>query len=167
VNSISSIKYCTQCGQPVEPANAFGKLRPICSSCGYIHFLDPKVAAAALVIDDGRVLLVRRVNEPSRGHWTLPAGFVDAGEDPAKAAERECLEETGLAVRVGELLDVIGGREHHGGADIVIVYRADVIGGDLKAGDDADRAEFFSPDELPSLAFKATSQALNHWLRNL
>ena len=56
----------------------------------------PKVAAGVVLIDADRVLLVRRVNEPYRGRWTLPAGFVDAGEDPRRAAERECLEETGL-----------------------------------------------------------------------
>jgi len=54
------------------------------------------VAVAVLIERDGKVLLVRRANTPQKGMWTLPAGFVDAGEDPAQAAERECLEETGL-----------------------------------------------------------------------
>ena len=66
---------------------------------------------AVLVEDDGQVLLVRRANEPQRGLWTLPAGFVDAGEDPVLAAERECLEETGLRVKITGLLDVIFGLE--------------------------------------------------------
>lgn len=162
-----AIKFCTQCGQPVEIRVEFGKPRPVCSACGHIHFQDPKVAAAALVIRDDRVLLVRRVNEPARGQWTLPAGFVDAGEDPARAAERECLEETGLKVHVRQLVDVIGGREHPAGADIVILYSAEVIEGDLKPGDDADRARYFSPEELPALAFKATHTALDHWLGSL
>jgi ADP-ribose pyrophosphatase YjhB (NUDIX family) len=119
------------------------------------------------VIRDGRALLVRRVNEPARGQWTLPAGFVDAGEDPAQAAQRECLEETGMTVRVRQLVDVIGGREHPDGADIVIVYSADVLEGELNPGDDADQARFFPPEELPELAFKATRKALDHWLRSL
>ncbi|MGD8603711.1 MAG: NUDIX hydrolase [Anaerolineales bacterium] len=167
MSSPQAIQYCTQCGHPVEIRVVFGKPRPVCSNCGHIHFQDPKVASAALIVRDGRVLLVRRVNEPARGQWTLPAGFVDAGEDPAAAAERECLEETGLTVRVQALIDVIAGREHPGGADMVIIYSAEVIEGDLNPGDDADQAQFFPPEQLPALAFKATRQALNHWLNDL
>lgn len=109
---------------------------------------------------NGCVLLVRRVNEPYRGSWSLPAGFINAHEDPARAAERECLEETGLVVTVTGLYEVITGREHERGADILLLYRARVTGGELRAGDDADRAQFFSRDSLPSLAFRATRLAL-------
>ena len=134
----------------------FGAERPVCPACGWIYFADPKVAAAVLVEKDETVLLVRRVNEPRRGYWTLPAGFINAGEDPAAAAARECLEETGLIVEVTGLVDIIPGREHPRGADFVIVYRAMVTGGDLQAGDDADDVSWFSRAELPPLAFRAT-----------
>ena len=139
----------------------------MCTGWGHIQFVDPKVAAAALVIKNEQVLLVRRTNEPFRGYWTLPAGFVDAGEDPAQAAIRECREETGLTIVISDLLDVIPGREHPAGADIVIVYQAEAIAGELKPGDDADRAEFFPSDQLPPLAFEATRQALKHWTADL
>lgn len=138
----------------------FGKERPVCPQCGWIYFADPKVAAAILLEQDGRVLLVRRVNEPFRGLWTLPAGFVDAGEDPARAAERECLEETGLRVQALRVLEVIAGREHPRGADFVVVYQGLVMDGELRAGDDADQVGWFSRDELPPLAFRATQQVL-------
>jgi 8-oxo-dGTP diphosphatase len=141
-------------------AERFGRQREICPNCGWIHFADPKVAAAILLEENGRVLLVRRVNEPFRGMWTLPAGFVDADEDPARAAERECLEETGLTVRATHVIDVIAGREHPRGADFVIVYQGEVVSGDLQPADDADQAEWFARDELPSLAFRATEVML-------
>ena len=153
-------RFCILCGTPTRPEELFGKLRPRCPRCGWIYFEDPKVAAAVLVEQDGRVLLTRRVNDPHRGEWTLPAGFVDAREDPARAAERECLEETGLVVRVSGLIDVISGREHPNGADMVILYRAEVVGGELAAGDDADQVGFFRREELPPLAFRATKLAL-------
>ena len=96
-------RYCPECATPLSAAVHFGKSRPACPNCGWIYFADPKVAAGVVLMQGGRVLLVRRVNEPHRGHWTLPAGFVDAGEDPRLAAQRECLEETGLSVRAGRV----------------------------------------------------------------
>jgi len=138
----------------------FGAERPECPTCGWIHFEDPKVAAAVLVEQDGRVLLTRRVNDPHRGQWSLPAGFVNAHEDPERAAERECLEETGLLVRVTGLIQLIAGQEHERGADILILYQAEVLGGELLAGDDADEVDFFERDALPPLAFRATRIAL-------
>lgn len=137
--------------------------RPVCPSCGWMHFADPKVAAGILVEMDGKVLLVKRINEPFKGLWTLPAGFVDADEDPARAAERECLEETGLSVQTTDLLDIRWGREHERGADFVIFYTGQVTGGELQAGDDAEDVDWFERDHLPELAFKSTAYILeNH-----
>jgi len=144
----------------MERREKYGKLRPVCPSCGHIHFDDPKVAAAVVVERDGKVLLTRRVNDPQRGLWTVPGGFVDAGEDPRAAAARECEEETGLKVEVTELLDVIAGLEHARGASFVIFYRGRVIGGTLAANDDADSVGFFAKDELPELAFESTKEIL-------
>jgi 8-oxo-dGTP diphosphatase len=154
------VKYCPRCGTALRIAEQFGKPRPSCPSCGWIFFADPKVAVAILLEEDSRVLLVRRNNEPFRGLWTLPAGFVDAGEDPAQAAERECLEETGLTVRALRVRDVIAGREHPRGADFVIVYEGKALSGALAAGDDADRAEWFDREYLPPLAFNSTQAIL-------
>ncbi|HAV77929.1 MAG TPA: DNA mismatch repair protein MutT [Anaerolineae bacterium] len=157
---MTDFKYCPRCASELNIEERFRTLRPVCPKCGWIRFVDPKVAAAVLVIRDERVLLVRRVNEPYRGLWTLPAGFVDGGEDPAEAAQRECLEETGLSVRVMRIFDIVSGREHLRGADFVIVYQAEFISGDMKADDDADAVEWFDKDHLPPLAFLATQKVL-------
>lgn len=158
--AFTQVNFCPRCGTPINLENKFGKVRPVCPSCRWIYFADPKVAAAVLVEQDGRVLLVRRANEPFRGLWTLPAGFVDADEDPARAAARECEEETGLTVRVTRVVDVIAGREHPRGADFVIVYAAQVESGILLAGDDADEVGWFERSNLPPLAFRATRLVL-------
>ena len=159
--SSSDFKYCPHCATQLNLEERFRALRPVCPKCGWIHFVDPKVAAAVLVTRyDGSVLLVRRVNEPFRGLWTLPAGFVNSGEDPASAAERECLEETGLNVRVSCVYDIISGREHSRGADFIIVYKAEFVSGEMKADDDADAVEWFDKNDLPPLAFLATKKVL-------
>jgi ADP-ribose pyrophosphatase YjhB (NUDIX family) len=154
------INFCPRCGSAVTQAERFGRLRPVCPACGWIYFADPKVAAAVLVEQDGRVLLVRRAVDPARGLWTLPAGFVDAGEDPALAAERECLEETELVVKVTGLKEVLFGQEHPGGAHILIVYYARLVSGELAAHDDVDQAAYFSRADLPPLAFNTTKRLL-------
>lgn len=159
--ALTQVNHCPRCGTKVTHEHKFGKERPVCPDCGWIYFADPKVAAAVLVEQDGRVLLVRRVNEPFRGMWTLPAGFVDAEEDPARAAERECYEETRLTVRVTRVLEVVAGREHPRGADFIIVYAAEVESGTPIPGDDADAVDWFERSNLPPLAFKATQKILH------
>lgn len=154
------INFCPRCATALVIEERFGKLRPICPRCEWIYFPDPKVAVAVLIRNENDVLLVRRANDPARGRWTLPAGFVDAGEDPVLAAERECFEETGLRVKVNGLLDVLSGLEHPRGAHIVIFYSGVIISGNLSPGDDADRAAFFPEDDLPQLAFKTTEKIL-------
>ena len=156
----TDFKFCPRCAAPLSYEEKFGMVRPVCPQCGWIHFIDPKVAAAVLLEHEGKVLLVRRVNEPFRGLWTLPAGFVNGGEDPAEAAVRECLEETGLSVRVRRVFDIVAGKEHPRGADFVIVYQVELLGGELRPDDDADAVEWFSLSALPPLAFRATQKVL-------
>ncbi|MFA9406554.1 MAG: NUDIX domain-containing protein [Anaerolineales bacterium] len=160
-------KFCPRCGNHLGLELKDGKSRPVCSSCRYVYFADPKVAACVLVDVDREVLLVRRATTPHQGKWVLPAGFVDAGEDPVAAGVRECREETGLIVRITALLDVHYANSHPGGADIVIVYTGVVEGGSPKAGDDAAEVGFFPPDALPPLGFSVTKKVLTLWQRRM
>jgi 8-oxo-dGTP diphosphatase len=161
------INYCPRCGHGLERRQVYGALRPVCPSCGRIHFVDPKVAVGVLIEDAGRLLLIKRGNDPERGKWSVPAGFVDGGEDPARAAEREALEETGLLVRVTGLFDVYARVRATDGADILIIYRAQVVDGQPTAGDDAEAIGYFDPDHLPQLAFDSTEQILSRWRSSL
>ena len=114
-----------------------------------------------MVVDQSnRLLLVLRNMPPEKGKWGLPAGYVDAGEDPRLAAEREASEETGLLVSIEEVLDIYHNPPEQGGANLFILYKAQQIGGELKAGDDAAAAQFFALDNLPTLAFASTQDAV-------
>jgi len=150
------IRFCPYCGTPTILQLHHSEQRPTCPSCNWVYYPDPKVATAVLVTRDGQVLLTQRSYQPDHGKWALPAGFMNAFEDPAEAAARECLEETGLRVEITNLLKVIPGREHPYGADMVLVYEGEITGGTLQAGDDAAAARFFNLTELPPLAFRAT-----------
>ncbi len=158
-----ALNFCPQCGTPLQDREAYGRVRRYCPTCDRIIFRDPKVAAAVLVERDGQVLLVRRRFGPAKGRWSLPAGFVEYDEQPAATAVRECREETGLEVELTGILDVISGGELPGEANFTVVYRGRVVGGALRAGDDAEEARFFPPDVLPPLAFASTRAALERW----
>jgi 8-oxo-dGTP diphosphatase len=158
------IQYCPRCGTTLEVQLHSGKLRPACPNCAWVYFPDPKVAVAVLIQQNQQVLLVQRMFDPQKGSWTLPSGFVDAGEDPKQAAKRECLEETGLVIRDIQLLDVLFSQEHPRGASILILYRAEIETGELKGGDDANQAVFFDPHHLPPLAFASTYLILSKYL---
>ncbi len=152
----SSYKFCPLCASELVLKLQMSEERPTCPNCGWVHYEDPKVAAGALILRGGEVLLVRRTMEPYILQWSIPAGFVNAYEDPQAAAVRECLEETGLEVKLDSLFDVLYGREHPRGADIFLVYRAEVVSGILAPADDADQAAWFPIDDLPPLAFETT-----------
>ncbi len=161
--------YCPHCGSPLGTGQAFGRLRPLCAYCGYVHFLDPKVAVAALIVDGGRVLLVRRALPPAVGQWALPAGYMDREESPEAALLREIQEETGLVVRAGELqavLPLAGWDEPRG---LLLVYAATPESGTLAPGDDAGDVHWFTPAELPwdEIAFDSTAALLREWAGEL
>lgn len=146
-------RHCPSCGELLAPPLR-ERAAPLCTGCGRPFYRDPKVGVGAVVRDDaGRLLLVLRGVPPKKGLWGLPAGFVDADEDPRDAATREVLEETGLLVRVGAVIDVYDGG---GGASFFLAFEATLLGGELAAADDVLDARFFALDELPELAFAST-----------
>jgi 8-oxo-dGTP diphosphatase len=162
------MNYCPRCAQPLEDRLAFGRARRVCPSCGFVFFREHKVAAAALVVRDDKVLLVRRTITPGQGKWTIPGGFVEFDEDPRDAVVREVLEETGYQVEVVKLLDVIFGREHERGASLLIVYLAHLLDDRPMQGMDekeVDAVRFFPVDQLPPVAFRATRRAIELWAR--
>lgn len=155
--------FCPRCGARLEQRERTGAVRPVCPNCDHTVYFDPKVAVVVLIVSGDHILLVKRANDPRKGYWTLPGGFVDAGEDPRAAACREAREETMLDVQVNRLLDVFHTPDDGGMADIVIAYAASVNGGTMQAADDAEAVEWFGRNDLPPLAFMPTEVVVRAW----
>lgn len=107
---------------------------------------------------DGRLLLVKRGQEPAKGRWSVPGGRVEVGESDVDATAREVLEETGVRVRVGRLAGTVERDAPSGGVYLINDYICEVYGdsgtdgaGAVRAGDDADDAGWFTPDEVRAL----------------
>ena len=113
----------------------------------------PVVGVGAVVVHDGRVLLIRRGKEPLKGRWLIPGGTVELGETLEEAVVREVQEETGLRVLPREVVLVFDRIERAGDAIayhyVIVDYRCDLVGGELVAGSDAEAAAFVDPPDLP------------------
>ncbi len=159
-------QFCQLCASPLEERllPAEGRVRLVCNRCGFIHYLNPRVVANALVEREGRVLLLRRAIEPAYGRWTFPGGFLELGESAEAGAERAALEEAGIQVKAEAVLGVYT-RAPHG--IVAVVFRAELISGLPAAGDEALETAWFAPDAVPwqELAFETTTAALRDWLR--
>ena len=160
------LRFCSRCAAPIGERLAHGRMRPACPRCGYVVYINPKVACGALLALEGRVLLVRRRHEPGRGLWCLPCGFAEADEAPEQAARRELLEETGLTATLEGLLGAYHYTDDPRGAGLLLVYRASCADlGALAAGDDADDAGFFAPEALPPISHHTHQRALEDWMQ--
>ncbi|HWG89260.1 MAG TPA: NUDIX hydrolase [Candidatus Thermoplasmatota archaeon] len=117
-------------------------------------YVAPALTVDALLVEKGWVLLVQRKNDPHRGTWALPGGFVEVGERTDQAALRELQEETGLEGSVVGLHGVYSdpARDPRGHT-VSIIYQVERMGGDLRAGDDAAAVKFWPLSDLPPLAF--------------
>jgi 8-oxo-dGTP diphosphatase len=160
-----AFRFCPVCGSTLESRSlkAGDPDRLICASCGYIFYLDPKVAVGTIIGDgDGRILLVRRAIEPGYGKWVFPGGYVDRGEEVLAAAQREAREESGLAVRVEALVDIYS---YAGRAPIIIVFAAARIGGDVQVDEEGLEARWFGASDVPwsDLAFRSTHEAIRDY----
>jgi len=163
-------KFCSRCGSPMSKSIPPGdsRPRPVCGACGFVHYLDPKVACGCVVDLDGRLALIRRAIPPQKGFWSFPCGFMEVDETTEAAAVRETKEETGLDVALeGHLGTYSYPDSFYGGSVVVVVYAARATGGTPKADDDVDEIRLVPPAEIPwdRLAFRSSVAALRDWLR--
>ncbi len=130
--------------------------------CGFIHYDNPVPVVACIVPFEGGIVCVQRKNPPFPGQWCLPCGYMNRHGHPKNEACREVFEETGLKVAIEKILcacNPAAGEINQ----ITISYLARVIGGSLKAGDDASAVDVFQKGNPPNLCFRSHNMLLNNW----
>ncbi len=159
-------KFCPVCGGPLEERllKVTEPKRLVCTVCGFVFYIDPKLAVLALVPYQGGLVMVRRTIEPGFGLWVVPGGFVDLGETVEEAVVREAQEEAGVTVRVVRLQNVYSYRHSR---TVVIAFETEYISGTLAPGDEESEVRSFAPHEIPweEIAFSSSREALKEYLK--
>lgn len=156
--------YCQYCGGRVKRKSENGTPREHCPRCGVFFYDNPLPVVSTILVQERRVLLVKRNNKPYRGGWCLPSGFAESGESIIEAAIRELEEETGVKGRIVQLRDVDSCSNYFYGDLLFLTFEVEQTGGTLKAGDDAAAVRFFPLTRIPRLAFPSNSKALRTYV---
>jgi ADP-ribose pyrophosphatase YjhB (NUDIX family) len=161
------MKYCSQCGQPVELRVPPGDHLPrhVCPACSAIHYQNPKLVVGCVPEHDGRILLCKRAIEPRLGYWTVPAGFMENGETLQAAAARESWEEAMARVEIGSLLAVVNVVHAH---QVHVMFRAVLRTPEFGAGAESLEVGLYRPQDIPwaDIAFPSIDFALRRYLED-
>ncbi|CAM3341137.1 NUDIX domain-containing protein [Paenibacillus lupini] len=147
---MENINFCLACGDKLEVRNIGGEDRKACPSCSFVHWGNYSIGVGACVVKDNKVLLVRRAQEPGKGYWTTPGGYIEQLEHIRGSIAREVWEETGVRAIVTK---IIGLRDRpHTVHDIYITFEMEYIDGEPRPDDvEVDGAGFFSLEEMESM----------------
>jgi 8-oxo-dGTP diphosphatase len=165
----NAFRFCPRCGGTLERRllKANEPERLVCGQCGFVFYLDPKIAVGTIITTArDRLVLVRRAIDPGYGKWVFPGGYVDRGEPLTTAAIREAREECGLDVRIDGLVNIYS---YPGRAPVIVVYACTAVDGTLAADDESLEAAEFDRDSIPwsDLAFRSTGDGLRDYLAGL
>ena len=158
------MKFCNQCGAPVELRIPEGDTLPrfVCSSCHAVHYQNPRMVVGCIPEWEDKILLCRRAIEPRYGLWTVPAGFMENGETTDQGAVRETLEEANARVEIGELYALYNIPHIN---QVYILFRARLLGLDFSTGAETLEVRLFAENEIPwdRIAFATVRKTLTHY----
>jgi NADH pyrophosphatase NudC (nudix superfamily) len=164
INTLASSQFtfCPYCTTPLVEKQVAHTQRRACPACNFIYFPDPKLVTVVVVQHNGAFLLGRRNIDPAKGQWSFFSGYVDRGEQVEEAARREVKEESNLDVRLEHLIGVYSESDN---PHVVIAYRASILNNDISPltadPDEVSELAFFTPEEIPPLAFPTDQQILH------
>src|SRR5947208_1969319 len=144
-----AFRFCPRCGGVLQRKllKSTEPERLVCSACGFVFYLDPKIAVGTIITTSrDRLVLCRRAIEPGYGKWVFPGGYVDRGEPLTAAAIREAREECGLDIRIDGLVNIYS---YAGRVPVIVVYAATALGGTLMNDAESLETAEFDRESLP------------------
>jgi len=161
------MKFCSQCGQPVELRTPEDDNVPrhVCTACGTIHYQNPKIVVGCIPEWEDRILLCKRAIEPRYGQWTLPAGFMENDETTHEGAARETLEEATARVEVGDLYTMFNLPHVN---QVYMMYRARLLDLDFAPGRESLDVALYRESEIPwpQIAFPVITETLRAYFED-
>lgn len=146
------VRFCQECGAPVQEQLLGGRMRPNCQGCGYIHYGLHSIGVGGLVVIEDRVLLIQRAQNPGKGRWTIPGGYVENDEPCDEAVVREVAEETGIETAVDHLF-AVRHRVTSADSNVYLVFKLRPVGGALTSD--------FDPEEIAQVGFYSEAEMEN------
>jgi len=157
--------FCNNCGGSTisKIPSDDNKLRDICSLCGHIHYINPKIIVGVLPVKADQILLCKRDIDPAFGKWTVPSGFMEIGESLEEGAKREAFEEANLRVRLMNLFCTYS-LPHIG--QVYMLYLGQIINNDFKAMDETSEVRLYDFDDIPwdAIAFSSVEFTLKKYI---
>jgi len=154
------MRFCSDCGAQNKRSRPDGDNldRHVCTDCGKIHYINPKVVVGAVCEWEGKILLCKRAIDPRSGYWTIPAGFMEIEESTEQGAIRETMEEANAAIEITDLLAIYNIVRL---SQVQIFYRARMLTPDFAAGIETLELDLFRIEDIPwdDLAFPTV-----HWI---
>lgn len=144
------MNFCNDCGSPLNYTIRPEKTRPVlfCPQCRQAVQQHPKLLVATFISCGNKLLWMRRAHDPQKGHWAIPAGFMEQGETLQQASARELFEETGVSIDPNNLqLYMMGTISFI--SEVYIAFHGEVSCEDCAAGVEAMDVQFFSREQLP------------------
>ena len=163
-NNPASVRFsfCPHCGARLIEQTQ--DMRQQCSSCKWIHYLNPLPGVVTVIPDGERVLLTKRVpGSFMENMWCLPGGFIEWKEDFLSAGIREAREETGLDIAIDSIITVDSNFLTPALHTFVVTLLGRIVGGAMQPGDDASELAWFRFDELPPMAFEADTHIIERY----
>jgi ADP-ribose pyrophosphatase YjhB (NUDIX family) len=162
--SVKSTKFCTQCGHPITrqiPQND-DHVRAVCSSCGHVHYENPKMVVGTIPVFQDRILMCKRNIDPRKGCWTLPAGYLENEESVQQGAVRETLEETRAQVQIlspYRMFNILFVDQ------IYMMFIAELLSQDFGPTTESTDVRLFSQSNIPwdEIAFDVIRQTLEDY----
>lgn len=158
------MKFCCHCGSPVRSGIPQGddRSRHMCDACGTVHYINPKVIVGCIPVWGEQILLCRRAIEPRVGFWTLPAGFMEMGENLQTAASREAMEEANVQVEIESLYNVFS-LPHI--SQVYVFFRAKMVEERFSPGYESLETRLFLEEDIPwgELAFETVRRSLAYF----